>query len=271
MSPRTSWYKTSATRSIQAPVDTHPIATMLLQISFTLSFSFSLRNNSTCERHLLVSEEENIKPRDISNRKVEPQTMTSEPVVVGAPAWPLWSRLARFFQTRSARRSGPVSRTDDIHMTETPLAKAKDHESLAILLQSSRLRQQPEKVTAFDIDAADKLSDPSLVHHSPVVSLDTLPEDPFGPYQSRVFEEDSGSNLVSSLQRIRLGSLSPYLIDLDQRANVPRSSSKTDHVNMGKDEWFAAGEEAGQPMKAYDVADEEWDEVTVRETSDEEQ
>jgi hypothetical protein len=244
---------------------------MLFQISFSFSFSFSLRNNATDKCRMSVSEEDKIETPEIMKRKVEPQTMMKDPVLVNTPARPVLSRFARYFRTADAIRSGPMSKDGDTRIADSPLAKAMDHESLEILLRSSRQREQLVKATTSETDTAAELPDPSLAQHHPVLTLDKSPEDPFDRYQSRVFEEDSGSDLVSSLQRIRLGSLSSYLLDLDKRTNVPRADSTVAHISVGQDEWLAAEEEADRSMRTCDIADEEWDGMTLRETSDEEQ
>ena len=265
------WIKTRATRSNHAPVDTQPIVIMLFQINFSFSLSFSLRNNATGKRPLSASKEDKIKTPEVMKRKIEPRTMIKDPVLVDAPVRPALPRFTRYFRTAIATRSGPMSKDGDTPIADSPLTKAMDHESLEVPLRSSKQREQLVKATSSETDTAAELSAPSLVQYNPVGSLDGLPEDLLDRYQSRVFEEDSGSDLVSSLQRIRLGSLSSYLLDLDKRINVQKASSTTTHISVGQDEGLGAGEEADQSMRACDIADEERDELTLRETSDEEQ
>lgn len=154
---------------------------------------------------------------------------------------------------RNERRS----ETDNTHMTDTHLAKAKDRESLDILLRSTS--------PAHSIDTADEASDSSLDDHGPVTSAATLPEGPFVIRQSPVLEDDSGSDLVSSLQRIRVGGLASYFEEVERRAFARTLASTAAHVNM--DQCSTAELEADQYPQSFDVAGGEWSEMTVREAS----
>ena len=243
---------------------------MFFQLKFSFSFSFSLRNDAICERPQHVNEKSNSVPASIPRRKVEPRPMDM-PAVVSAPIRPVLPRFARYFRTGNAPHSGQMSETDDTRIADTPLSKASDRDSLEIPLRSSGKHEQSVINNGSNTVTADESPDLSLNQHSPVVLLDSLAEDPFGSSQSRVLEDDSGSNLISSLQRLRLGGLSSYLLDLDKRTDFPTSTSATPQVSVGHDQQITTGSDADQVMRAYDTADEEWEEVTDGESSGEEQ
>ena len=101
------------------------------------------------------------------------------------------------------------------------------------------------------------------------MSPDMLPQGPFVVRQSPVLEDDSGSDLVSSLQRIRIGGLASYFEELERRARARTEVSTTAHVSAEHDQRLSIKVEADQSVWAYDVADGEWSEVTVREGSGE--
>ena len=146
--------------------------------------------------------------------------MIKEPAVASAPVRPVLSRFARYLQTESATRDGHQSETDSTHIADTHLAKASDRESLEILLRSSAQREKSARAMTSITEAEDELSDSSLVHHIQVASTTTLSQGPFVVRQSPVLEDDSGSDLVSSLQRIRVGGLASYFGEVERRASA---------------------------------------------------
>lgn len=245
---------------------------MFSEIKFSFFFSFSLRNGDTSERHQSVGDQD--QDRDhislpiVSQRTVEPGAMIKEPVAANAPVRPVLSRLARYFRAESATQGGKGSETDDTHIADTHLGKANDRESLEILLRLSTQHEQPTRAEAFSTDTADGLSDSSLARNSPAASTTMLPQGPFVVRQSPVLEDDSGSDLVSSLQRVRIGGLASYFEELERRAYAHTLASTAAHVNV--DRCSNAGLEADQYPRAFDVAERKWSEITVREASDEE-
>jgi hypothetical protein len=237
-------------------------AMMFFEIKISLLFSFSLRNDNASKHHQSLGNQDqdqgHISLPIVSQRTVEPRSMTEEPVVRSAPVRPVLSRFSRYSRAENATRSEHWSKTDDTPIMNTHLTKASDRESLEILLGSSEQREKPATVKAFITDMAAELSDSSLVHHSPVMSLDTLPQGPFVVRQSPVLEDDSGSDLVSSLQRIRIGGLASYFEELEKRARARTETSTTACVSGGHDQSVATGLEEDQHVRAYDMANGEW-------------
>lgn len=236
---------------------------MFFEIKFSFFFSFNVRNGNTSERHQSLGDQDqdHISLPVVSQDTIEPGGMIKELVAARTPVRPVLSRSTRYFQTQSTMRNGYPPETDNTHNADTHIAKANDRENLEILLHSSS--PAPSK------DTADDLSDSSLVQHDPVASTTTLPEGPFVVRQSPLLEDDSGSDLVSSLQRIRIGGLASYFEELERRAHVRTLASTAPRVSVD-DHRLADGLEADQFTRAYDIADGEWSDVTVREASDEE-
>jgi len=247
---------------------------MFFEIKFSLCFSFSLSNGAATngrERHRLLDDQnqdqEHISLPIVSQRAMKPGSMTKEPLVASAPAKPILSRFARYFRTGSAAHNEHQPEVDDTRIADTHLAKAGDRESLEILLRSGTPCEKPVTATAFNTDTSDELSSSSPPQQSPAAFLDMLPEGPFVVRQSPVLEEDSGSDLVSSVQRLRAGGLASYFADLEERASA---SMPNCHVSTGHGECLTVEVEADQYLQTYDMEDGDWDEMTVREVSDEE-
>jgi hypothetical protein len=250
---------------------------VFFEIKFSLFFSFSFRNVNGSERDQSVGNQDQTQDHitlpAVSQQTVEPGSTIKQRVVASAPVRPVLSRFARCFWNESATSGEHEPETDNAPITDTRLAKASDRESLEILLRSSEQREQPATAKVFITDKADELSGSSLVHLSPALSLDTLPEGPFVVRQSTVLESDSGSDLVSSLQRIRIGGLASYFQELEERARARTESSTVACVSGEHDQSLATGLEDDQHVRASDLsdmADGEWSEVTVREASGEE-
>lgn len=247
---------------------------MFFQINFSFFFSFSLRDGDTSKRHQSVGnqDQDHISQPIVSQQTVEPGLMIKKSVVASVPVRPVLSRFARYFRAESAARSEhePETETDDDHVAASHLTKSSDRESLEVLLRSASQHEKPARAAASNTDTRDELSDSSLVHHSPVVSSDMLSRGPFVVRQSPVLEDDSGSDLVSSMQRIRVGGLASYFEDVERRARARTLASTTARVSGGHDHGLSIEVEADQSTWAYNVADGEWSEVTVRDASGEE-
>lgn len=245
---------------------------MFFELKFSLFFSFSLRNDNTSERHQSVGnqDQDHISLPVVPQQTAQPESMIKEPVVASALVRPMLSRFAHYFRTESATRNGHQSGTDDTHIADTHLTKASDLESLEILLRSSAKHEQPARAMASNPDTVDELSDSSPFQQRPIVSTIMLPEGRFVVRQSPVLEDDSGSDLVSSLQRIRIGGLASYLEEVERRARTRTSALTSAHVSGEHDQCLTAEMEADQYLRAYDMSDGKWSKITVREASDEE-
>lgn len=281
-------------------METRIAPTMSFKITLSLAFSINLRKGATCERHRdqPVSSEEHMRLPTVTQPHAQPAPKVEVPVAVNTPVRPVFPRSARNSRKEIAAHNDHASKTTDTHIADTPSSKASDSESLVILLRSSAYRER--QASATKTGTADELSDSSLDRHSPVESLDTIPEDPFVSNQSPVLEDvsgfsdssdvqhspvvsadtlpqerfkvshssvlehDSGSDLVSPLQRLSVGGLSSYFLDKERRSSMPMSSSATAHVVLEHDV------EADQSTRGNDMDDGEWDEVKVDKTNEEE-
>lgn len=274
LTSRTLTQRSGQRGSMRTPLDTHTIAEMLFQIDFSFFFSISLGNDAISEPHRPVGVQDqdqgHVIPPRVPQQTIEPGLMIKEPVAASAPVRPVLSRFAPCFRAESATQSERKSGADADHTADTHLTKASDRGSLEVLLRSVSQHENPVRAAASNVNTRDELSDSSLVQHSPVVSPDMLPQGPIVVRQSPVLEDDSGSDLVSSLQRIRVGGLACYFEEVERRARARTLALTTTRVSGGHDQGLSIEVEADRSTWAYSVADGEWSEVTVREANGEE-
>lgn len=131
----------------------------------------------------------------------------------------------------------PSTDTTDSPIANTPRSRAMDRESLRILLRSTKhSKRQTVKTPPSDANTPDQHSDSSLVQISPIVVSRTLLDDPFTFSPTLpTGDDDSGSDLVSSLQRLRVGGLASYFQELDERASVAALAVPTDDMSAQDD------------------------------------
>lgn len=130
----------------------------------------------------------------------------------------------------------PSTETTDSPIADTPRSSALDRESLTILLRSTKHSKRQTVKTPSDANSPDQHSDSSLVQISPIVVSRTLLDDPFTFSPTLpTGDDDSGSDLVSSLQRLRVGGLASYFQELDERASVAALAVPTDDMSAQDD------------------------------------
>jgi hypothetical protein len=124
------------------------------------------------------------------------------------------------------------------HSTIQLDSKANDQESLRLLLEASKQR--------------------------PIATTNSVvkPEEAFVIRQSMV-EEDSGSDLVSSVQRARIGGLGSYFLEVGEREGLGLWYSRGESVS----EMYEAEED--QCMYVHSTDEDGWEEVVVGERGDE--
>jgi len=152
-------------------------------------------------------------------------------------------------------------------IAETESAKAKDRESLKLLLQATSYAKRSVEAAKHK----EAMSSGSIVD-SLVQSIAL--EDPFVSDSPLSLPSDSGSDLVSSLQRLRVRSLAFYFEET-QRTSAPRPSSSSatlivegvekgvfDNIVKGSDEIEKVEDDDWE-----DVEDDDWEKMTMSDAS----
>lgn len=243
-----------------------------MSFAFKFNFSFSLslgdppKNNAADRHHHAITEvEEGIQPTYIfDQQQLEAATVTDEPELEST------INPAPSFSGACLPKSSTSSVNDisDSQIPDTPHSKALDHESLKVLLRScKRLESRTEPSPPSSTKTPNQHPDLPPVQISPTTVATTLLEDPFtfSPTLPGGDDDDSGSDLVSSLQRLRVGGLAAYFRELDERASRAASPSPTHRVSAQ----HHAGLEDGQKEEHVDHVDYgEWEEVVEGEAED---
>lgn len=213
----------SAVRPTHSHNQTHrPQTRPTMPFAFNFSFSFSLSlglppkdHNSRRHQHAIADVDTGIRSLATKKYQLEAAPRINESVMASTikPELP-----------NSKMEVSPCStETNNVQIPDTPRSKAMDRESLRILLRSTKhSKRQTVTTPPSDTDTPDQRSDSSLVQVSPIVVSRTLLDDPFTfrPTLPAGDSDDSGSDLVSSLQRLRVGGLASYFQELDERASV---------------------------------------------------
>lgn len=243
-----------------------------MSFTFRFNFSFSLslggppRNKDAARyRHAITEVEEGIQPTYIfDQQQLEAVAVTDDPELEST------IKPAPSFSGACLPKSNTSSVNDisDPPIPDTPHSKAHDRESLKVLLRSCKRLESPTVQTPpFSTNTPDQRSNSPPVQISPITVSTTLLEDPFtfSPTLPVGDEDDSGSDLVSSLQRLRVGGLAAYFQELDERACRATSPSPTVRVSVQHD----GGSENGQEEEHADHVDYgEWEEVVEGEVED---
>lgn len=218
----------------QPPPKQQTKVTMPFAFNFSFSFSLSLgtppkNHNSHRHQHAIADVERDIHTPSPKKHQLEAATLVKESVVASTvkPELP-----------ESVVEVSPSTETIDVQIPDNPRSKAMDRESLRILLSTTEhSKRQTVTTPPSEIDTPDQHSDSSLVQISPIVVSRTLLDDPFtfSPTLPVGDNDDSGSDLVSSLQRLRVGGLASYFQKLDERASVAALASPRDHMSTEQD------------------------------------
>lgn len=233
---------------------------MSFSINFSFSLSFSLGREGSCERHLNAMDREGNSPlTSLPQHNIEPSSVIKLPVPTKTPTRPVLPRLARYVGRESASPNKSTVENKETPIPDTLESKASGRESLKILLDSSKQQVCPNIITTPSTETSDKISNSSLVQHSSSLFVTIPSEDPFVSSQSPGYEDDSGSELVSSLQRLRLGGLSSYLKEMGRRADLS-SLSSTGSLVSPEQNTHATLEEA-DAVGTNDNDSDEWEMV----------
>jgi hypothetical protein len=221
--------------------------------SFELSFNLGSAGDDGVRKDIQVSDFRNtITPSPVSQRYPQPQRASST-----QPQTPPTSSRPK------QRRSGRFQRTSTHTMVidpiaETESAKAKDRESLKLLLRATNHTERSTRAAKHNKAMSRGSTDDSLVQS---ITL----EDPFMSYSPLSLPSDSGSDLVSSLQRLRVGGLASYFEDMERTAasrpsRPSRSFAKLVHESVEKDEFdsiMKGGDEIEELEQAEEVEEVE--------------
>jgi hypothetical protein len=237
---------------------------MLFNFNFSFSFSMSLSlgGHTTSDRRLDASVKDNITRPASSQCNYLPARVVDAPAAVSTPVKPSLSGFAGCIQKDNVSPNKQFLETKESHITDTIRSRFLDRRSLKILLDASSQREKPIGATVNRMKPANDVSHALTVQHSPVAPVGTTPVNAFISDQSSADEDNSGSDLVSSLLGIRVGELSAYFQALDKWTS--KSLSKAPSIakhNMNA----AAEEEVGQSPSTHEASDEDWEEVDVGE------
>jgi hypothetical protein len=238
--------------------------------SFSFSMSFNLGNHATSERHSIPSVKDNIRPSTVSRHNIRPAHVINAPVAASTPVRPFLPRFARYLHKEKVSPSKQVPETNETHITDTIRSRFLDRKSLKILLEASSQQGKPTTATISNGNSANDTPNASLVQHSPVAPFSTSPVNSYISDQSSTDEDDSGSDLVSSLLCLRVGELSAYFQDLDKRFSMSSSPPSKLPASVEHDN-NAAEEEANESASTQGISDEEWEEVNAGEVQGEKQ
>jgi hypothetical protein len=216
--------------------------------SFELSFNLGSAGDDGVRKDIQVSDFRNtITPSPVSQRCPQPQRASStQPQTPPTSSRPKQRRSERFQRT-----STHTMVIDPIAETES--AKSKDRESLKLLLRATNHTERSTRAAKHNKAMSSGSIDDSLVQS---ITL----EDPFMSYSPLSLPSDSGSDLVSSLQRLRVGDLASYFEDMERTAasrpsRPSRSFATLVHESVEKDE-FDSIVKGGDEIKEVEQAEE---------------
>lgn len=195
-------------------------------------------------------------PHLVSRRSSQPH-----PVSVTqdrTPCNPLRPKLHRF--ERFQRMSMPMM-VNDLG-AETDSARAKDRESLKLLLQATSHTERSTRSAGSDGATSSELTDSSLVQRTPSADSSIRAHDPFLSNLSLSLPSDSGSDLVSTLHRLRVKCLASYFDEMERIARLGPSPSSTALIRKGV-EGDTFDDAARDDDNAGKVELETWEEITM--------
>lgn len=239
---------------------------MPFTLRFSLSAVLSLGGQSTSSA---ASLQQNTKKEDHNTPCAEPVHALSIELDIESepPATPVRPRLPRFQRYLQSEGTSSTSASwnfVDDPIAESSAAKAKDRESLDILLRSTSDLGQPvrdESQQKLPL-SPDEHDDFSSVQPSPITFPNTLPSR-MSPWSA----SDASSDLVSSLQRLRVGGLASYFESLDRSARLHSSTSNVAGVRETQREDDNV-EQKVERMEQWEGDDEDWEEMTAADASD---
>jgi hypothetical protein len=196
--------------------------------SFSVAFNFGPADGGDIPKDIEAKGCRNtITPSPVSQRYSQPQhTSRIQPQTPLKPSRPKLRRFGRFQRT-----STPTTVIDP--NTETESAKAKDRESLKLLLQATSDVAKSNRADSSNEAMLSGPADYSLVQQVPATPSSTMPGDSFVSEAPLSLPSDSGSNLVSSLQRLRVRGLASYFEQMEKNNALGLSNSSATLIRDG--------------------------------------
>lgn len=222
------------------------------KVSFSVAFSFGPAEEDGIRKEIQRENcGDHTMPSSVSRRSSHPQPVSG--IQSPTPCNPSRPKLRRFelFQ----RASMPI--TGDDPGAETESAKANDRESLKLLLQATSHAKGSTKNIESDQATSSRPDDFSLVHQIPGAPSSITPEDPSVSGLPLDLPFDSGSDLISSLQRLRVRGLASYFEEMERMAALRPSLSSRKRVERD-----AFHDVVKDDDEAETVELETWEEMT---------
>jgi hypothetical protein len=230
-----------------------------LKASFSVAFNFGPTGSDGVGKETQRDgREDKITHSLVSRCSSQPQpTSGIQHQTPSNPSRPKLHRFGRFQRT-------PMTANDP--GAETESAKAKDRESLKLLIQATSHTERTSRSAGGNEVMSSGSADYSLVRHVPAVSSSIAPENPSASDLPLDLPYDSGSNLVSSLQRLRIRGLASYFEKMERIAALrpPPSSAKLISEGVERDAFDVFVNEDGETEVA---GLEDWEEMTLSNVS----
>jgi hypothetical protein len=232
-----------------------------LKASLSVAFNFGPTGSDGVGKKIQRDgREDNIRPALVSPSSSQPQpTSDIQHQTSFNPSRPKLHRFGRFQRTAI-----PMTANDPGGETES--AKAKDRESLKLLIQTTSHTERTSRSAGGNEAMSSGSADYSLVRHVPAVSSSIAPENPSASGLPLDLPYDSGSNLVSSLQRLRIRGLASYFEKMERIVALRPHPSSATLISEGveRNGFEVVVKEDGE-TKVAEL--EDWEEMTISNVS----
>lgn len=232
-----------------------------LKASFSVTLNFGPTGGDGVRKEMQRDgREDTITPSLVSPNSSQPQpTSGNQHQTPSNPSRPKLHRFGRFQPV-----SIPTTANDP--GAETESAKVKDRESLKLLIQATSHTEKTSRTAGGNEAMSSGSTDYSLVRHVPAASSSIAPENPAASDFPLDIPYDSGSDLVSSLQRLRIRGLASYFEKMERIAALRPLPSSATSISDGVER--GAFDDAVREDGETRVAElEDWEETTLSDVS----
>lgn len=233
------------------------------KVSFSVALNFDPAGGDGVQKEIERDDrEDDITPPLVSRCSSQPQpTSGIQHQTPPKPSRPKLHRFGRFqpiAMLNTITANGPGAETDS--------AKAKDRESLRLLIQATSLKEKTTITAGRNEAMSSGSADYSLVRHVPDASSSITPKNPVAFDLPLDFPSDSGSDLVSSLQRLRVRGLASYFEKMERVAALRSSPSSATLISGGIEmDGFDSAVKEDDETKVVEL--EDWEEMTKSDLS----
>jgi hypothetical protein len=232
-----------------------------LKASLSVAFNFGPTGGDGVRKEMQRDDrEDNITPSLVPPSSSQPQpTSGNQHQTPSNPSRPKLHRFGRFQPV-----SIPTTANDP--GAETESAKVKDRESLKLLIRATSHTERTSRTAGGNDAMSSGSTDYSLVPHVPAASSSIASENPAASYLPLDLPCDSGSDLVSSLQRLRIRGLASYFEKMERIAALrqPPSPAMLISEGVGRGAFDVVVKEDGE-TKIAEL--EDWEEMTLSDVS----